>query len=166
MIIIGLGSNLPGTGGESPSQTLDAALEKLADRGVEIVERSSWHETEPVPPSDQPNFSNGVALVRTDLSPKNLMDLLLQIEADFGRQRRTRWEARVLDLDIIDFDGRVLPNPEGWQAAGEMETAELVLPHPRMHQRSFVLRPLAEILPEWTHPVLGSGIRQLLEQIE
>ncbi len=127
--------------------------------------RSSWYETEPVPPSDQPNFVNGVVAVECLLSPQGLMDILLRIEEGFGRQRVTRWEARVLDLDIIDFEGMVLPSRDGWQVACEQESKSLILPHPRMHQRRFVLEPLAEILPEWTHPALGHDAKKLLEQI-
>ena len=165
MIIIGLGSNLPGSDGASPRQNLEAALEKLAAGGVEIMVRSSWHDTEPVPPSDQPNFANGVAEVRTNLSPQIMMQEMLEVEASFGRQRRTRWEARVLDLDIIDYDGLILPDEAGWMAAGEAETGAIVLPHPRMHQRRFVLEPLAEIRPGWTHPVLGLTVEELLDQM-
>lgn len=163
MIIIGLGSNLPGPGGEAPQQNLEAALEQLAARGVDIIVCSSWIETEPVPPSDQPYFTNGVALIDSDLSPEALMHELLEIEAGFGRQRRTRWEARILDLDIIDFHGQVLPDEAGWQAADEQEAAGLVLPHPRMHGRRFVLEPLAEVLPGWRHPVLGQSVEELLD---
>lgn len=168
MIIIGLGSNLPGPGGASPRQNLEAALERLAARGVDIIVRSSWYQTAPVPPSDQPDFTNGVALVRTGLSPQALMQELLRIETGFGRQRRRRWEARILDLDIIDFNGLVRPGDGRWRSAGEQPAAspgsgELVLPHPRMHQRRFVLQPLAEILPGWRHPVVGHSVEQLLE---
>lgn len=165
MIIIGLGSNLPGPDGETPVQILEGALEKLAAEGVKITARSTWYETEPVPPSDQPNFINGVVAVECLLSPQGLMDILLRIEESFGRRRVTRWEARVLDLDIIDFEGMVLPSRDGWQAACEQESNSLILPHPRMHQRRFVLEPLAEILPEWTHPALGQDAEHLLEQI-
>ncbi|MCH8862992.1 MAG: 2-amino-4-hydroxy-6-hydroxymethyldihydropteridine diphosphokinase [Proteobacteria bacterium] len=170
MIIIGLGSNLPGPGGATPRRNLEAALENLAARGMDIIVRSSWYQTEPVPPSDQPLFTNGVALVRGDMSPETLMAEMLEIEAGFGRQRLGRWEARVLDLDIIDFNGLVLPGKAGWRAAANREIAEqateLVLPHPRMHQRRFVLQPLAEILPGWIHPVLGRSVEQLLDSTE
>jgi 2-amino-4-hydroxy-6-hydroxymethyldihydropteridine diphosphokinase len=165
LIIIGLGSNLPGPGGGTPRQNLEAALEQLVLRGVDIIVRSSWHETEPVPPSDQPYFTNGVVLVGTELPPDALMQELLQIEANFGRQRAVRWEARILDLDIIDYNGLVLPHKADWQGAGGDEAAGLVLPHPRMHQRSFVLQPLAEVLPGWRHPVLGHSVEQLLDQV-
>ena len=166
MIIIGLGSNLPGPGGATPRRNLEAALENLAARGMDIIVRSSWYQTEPVPPSDQPLFTNGVALVRGDMSPETLMAEMLEIEAGFGRQRLGRWEARVLDLDIIDFNGLVLPGKAGWRAAANQEIEGLVLPHPRMHQRRFVLQPLAEILPGWIHPVLGRSVEQLLDSTE
>lgn len=93
------------------------------------------------------------------------MQLLLAVEAGFGRRRLARWEARVIDLDIIDYDGLVMPDKAWWLVAGEAETRALVLPHPRMHQRRFVLEPLGEILPNWVHPVLGSTAGELLDQL-
>src|SRR5579862_334808 len=134
MILIGLGANLPSTVGP-PRATLEAALAALEKAGVKIVARSRWYKTAPVPVSDQPFFVNGVIAVETTLAPAELLALLQKIEAQFGRQRGVRDAARTLDIDILDYDGRIEDGPG------------LTLPHPRMESRAFVLKPLAEIAP-------------------
>lgn len=166
-VILGLGSNLQGPGGRSPLENLQAALGELAVSGCRIIAVSPWYESAPVPPSDQPWFVNGVASIETDLPPDELLDMLHKIEAGFGRVRRRRLEARILDLDILDYGGLVLPDRDRWRKTdGGEGQGRLFLPHPRMHQRVFVLRPLADILadilPEWRHPVLDRNVSELL----
>lgn len=141
MILIALGSNLHGASG-GPRATCEAALERLRALGIEIVAVSPWYETAPIPASDQPWFVNGVVQVRTALAPEALLDLLHQVEAEFGRARSVPNAARVIDLDLLAYDG-------------EHRTGPLNLPHPRMHERAFVLYPLRDIAPAWTHPTLG-----------
>jgi 2-amino-4-hydroxy-6-hydroxymethyldihydropteridine diphosphokinase len=152
MILIGLGANLPSAAG-GPRQTLEAALARLEEGGVHVAARSRWYRTEPVPVSDQPWFVNGVARVETALDPAALLALLRRIEHGFGRRRSVRNAARTLDLDIIDYDGRVENTPE------------LVLPHPRMQDRAFVLLPLAEVAPGWRHPTLGRTVESLVSSL-
>ena len=149
MILLGLGANLPSAAGP-PTATLEAALAKLQAQGVEVVARSRWYRTTPVPRSDQPWFVNGVVSVRTHLGPDQLLALLHRIEAEFGRSRGIRNEARTLDLDILDFDGII------------KDEAGLVLPHPRLHERAFVLLPLQEVAPEWRHPRLDRSVSALV----
>jgi 2-amino-4-hydroxy-6-hydroxymethyldihydropteridine diphosphokinase len=149
MILVALGANLPSQAGGS-QQTLEAALKRLEANGVHIVARARWYRTAPVPVSDQPWFVNSVAWIETTLEPAALLALLRQVEREFGRQRMVRNAARTLDLDIIDYDGRVENTPE------------LTLPHPRMQDRAFVLLPLAEIAPGWWHPTLGKTIESLI----
>ena len=137
-----------------PRATCEAALRTLAAAGVEIAGRSAWYHSAPVPPSGQPWFVNGVAAVRTGRGPADLLALLHRIEAAFGRVRRARNEARVLDLDLIDYQGHVSQGGE-----------EPLLPHPRLAERSFVLLPLAELAPAWHHPASGLPIADLVQAL-
>ena len=115
--------------------------------------RSRWYLSEPVPPSDQPWYVNGVAAVETRLTPAALLTALLLLETRFGRRRSTPNAARTLDLDLIDYDGR--------QCASE----RLTLPHPRLHERRFVLVPLAEIAPDWRHSRFALTASELLRRL-
>lgn len=159
MILIGLGANLPSERFGSPRQTLEAALAALAEKGLGTAHRSSWYESSAVPPSDQPNFVNGVAALETERGPEGVLDALHAVEADFGRQRRVRWAARVVDLDLVAYHDRII----GYGADGRpTETGGPVIPHPRMHERRFVLMPLVELAPDWRHPVLDKTAAELL----
>ena len=150
MILIGIGSNLAAPGMASPLETARAALAALAAPHVNPFACSSWYASEPVPASDQPWFVNAVALVATELEPEALLDRMLGIETRFGRTRGERNAARTLDLDLLDYDGLTFDSPR------------LILPHPRLHERRFVLEPLCEIAPGWRHPLLGANAAELL----
>lgn len=152
VILVGLGANLPGPGG-SPRATLEMALAALGRRGVRIAARSPFYESAPVPPSDQPWYVNAVARVETELPPAELLRLLLAVEADLGRVRGVRNAPRAVDLDLLAYGERVERAPG------------LVLPHPRLHERAFVLRPLADIAPGWRHPVTGQDVAALLRAL-
>ena len=108
----------------------------------------------PVPMSDQPWYVNGVAEIETNLGPAALLALLHETEASFGRMRRVRNEARPLDLDLLAYGDRVLT-----------EEPRPLIPHPRLHERAFVLLPLAEIAPDWRHPGLGESLQALIERL-
>jgi len=153
-IIIALGANLPSEFGP-PRAALGAALERLAGAGLTILQRSPWYESAPVPVSDQPWYINGVCTVETALDPSQLLDLLLNAEAEMGRRRTVANAARFIDMDLIAYGDRVRRAPE---PAPE-------LPHPRMHTRAFVVLPLADLLPGWRHPVTGAGIGQLAAEL-
>jgi 2-amino-4-hydroxy-6-hydroxymethyldihydropteridine diphosphokinase len=150
MILLALGANLPSDLGP-PMVTLVAALDALGGEGVRLVRRSPWYRSPPVPPSAQPWYVNGAALVETTHSPADLLALLHRIEARFGRVRGEANAARSLDLDLLDYEGRV-------SIAG----ATPVLPHPRLHERAFVLLPLRDVAPDWCHPRLGRTIADLV----
>ena len=151
MIFIGVGSNLPSERYGSPLETCRAALTAVEAAGVAIRRRSRWYESAPVPPSGQPWFVNAVAEVETGLQPDALLAVLHGIDEKFGRVRRERNEARILDLDLLAYDDMVRNSPSG-----------PVLPHPRMKDRAFVLLPLAELAPGWRHPVTGARISDLV----
>ena len=154
MILIGLGGNLESAQGRAPQHSLEAALAALTAEGVAVTARSRWYRSEPVPRSDQPWFVNAVAGVETGLDPVALLALMQRLEARFGRVRGARNAARPLDLDLLDYDGRVVC------------TASLVLPHPRLHERRFVLLPLLEIAPCWRHPLLAATAADLLVRLD
>jgi len=148
-ILIAVGANLPSPVHGSPRATCEAALAELARRGLRIVRRSRWFESAPVPVSDQPWYVNGVVAVATDLPPAELLALLHEVEHQFGRKRREVNAARVLDLDLVAYGDLVRTDPPP------------VLPHPRMAERAFVVLPLADVAPDWRHPVTGKSIADL-----
>ncbi len=128
---VGFGANLG-----DPAATLRAAAVELGARAGRVVAASQIHRSRPIGRADQPDFHNAVARIETTLPAGRLLDELLAIEAEFGRVRGVRFGPRTLDLDLI------------WYGGEEREDARLTLPHPRAHEREFVLRPLAELDPE------------------
>jgi 2-amino-4-hydroxy-6-hydroxymethyldihydropteridine diphosphokinase len=128
----------------------------MPEHGIKIARRSRFFRSAPVPPSGQPWYVNAVAEVETTIGPCELLAALLAIEARFGRLRREPDDARVLDLDLIDYNGRV----GHWPAAGNLPALDL--PHPRLAGRAFVLYPLAELAPGWRHPVTGARVADLI----
>jgi len=152
LVLIGLGANLPSAFGEPPD-TLGAALRRLDEEGVKTVRRSRFWHSRPVPVSDQPWFVNAVAAVATDLQAEALLVLLHRIEAEFGRVRSVVNAPRLIDLDLLAYGRRV-------EAGGPP-----ILPHPRMAERAFVLRPLADIAPNWRHPATGRDLAALIAQL-
>lgn len=152
-IFLGIGANLTPDGYGSPMEGCIAAIESLKEDGIEVLGVSPWYKTAPVPVSDQPWYHNAVIEVSASFGPEVLMGILHDRESRFGRVRGKRNAARVLDIDIVDFRGMVADG-------------DLVLPHPRMHLRAFVLRPLRDLMPDWTHPVSGMSIDDLLKGVD
>jgi len=146
-VVVALGCNLPGAY-TSREALLEAAVSALAGEGMAVVARSGWWTSAAWPDPTGPAYLNGVVLVETDLAPAEALAALHRIEAEFGRARAERNAARTLDLDLIAH-GRTVTD------------GNLVLPHPRAHERLFVMGPLAEVAPEWVHPVLGRTAAEL-----
>jgi 2-amino-4-hydroxy-6-hydroxymethyldihydropteridine diphosphokinase len=155
MILVGIGANLPGVGGAAPMVACRAAVEALRGLpGLRLTAVSRWYRSRPVPPSGQPDYINGAARLEGAADPAWLLGRLHAIEAAAGRVRGERNAARPLDLDLIAFNGMVRDAPDP------------VLPHPRAHERAFVLRPLAEVAPGWMHPRLGRTVEALLAELD
>ena len=151
-IFIGIGGNLPHPAYGSPQRTLEAALDELRRRSVRVLRVSPWYRTAPVPASYQPWFANAVAEVATDLPADSLLAVLHAVERDFGRVRTVPDAPRLIDLDLLDYKGEISAGGQG----------KATLPHPRMRDRAFVLRPLADLAPYWRHPTTGTPIKALL----
>ena len=154
-ILVALGANLPGKARASALETCCRALGLMHDRGINVVARSQWYASAPVPAADQPDFVNSVAVVKSALQPMDLLIALHGIEDALGRVRTHRNAARVIDLDLI-VHGDVCCGDHYGTSQG------LVLPHPRLHERAFVLLPIAELFPDWCHPATGSTVGSLI----
>ena len=147
-IILAVGGNLAG---DYPSleALLEAALSAFLCADLRVVRRSAWWRSAAWPDPGAPAYLNGVAIVETDLSPGALLEQVLAIEASFGRTRTQPNAPRTLDIDLIAYGRRVIDEPG------------LAIPHPRSHERLFVMGPLAQIAPNWVHPVLGATAAEL-----
>ncbi|GAB4405766.1 MAG: 2-amino-4-hydroxy-6-hydroxymethyldihydropteridine diphosphokinase [Thermodesulfovibrionales bacterium] len=145
---IGVGSNL----GNREDNCLKA-IKLLSDKGITVRKQSSLYETEPWGVKDQPWFINTVIEIETAIEPEELLQMLKEVERDIGRVDTYRWGPRVIDLDILLYNDLV------------MDTPHLKIPHPLIHERDFVLRPLSEIAPDKTHPVLKKTIKELLSEL-
>jgi 2-amino-4-hydroxy-6-hydroxymethyldihydropteridine diphosphokinase len=146
-VFLSLGSNL----GDREGNLL-SALRLLEEHGVQVVRRSSWYDTDPVGYTEQPSFLNLVVEVRTSLGPHELLRCAQRVEEALGRVRTVRWGPRTVDVDVLLYGGRVVNTPD------------LVLPHPRLRERAFVLVPLFEVAPELVLPD-GTPVAALLPSV-
>lgn len=145
-IVVALGSNLSGEYA-SPQVLLEAALLAFPGVGLKVASRSGWWRSAAWPDPADPDFVNGVAIVETDMTAGEVLQALHQVEETFGRRRHERNAPRTLDLDLIAYGRTCSDNP--------------MLPHPRAHERAFVMRPLAQMAPQWRHPKLGLSAEAL-----
>lgn len=172
MGLIALGANLT-SGGNPPEITVPRAMERLAEVVGGAVKRSRLYHTPAFPAGTGPEFVNAAMRVDWQGSPEALLATLHGIEEEFGRTRAHRWEARVMDLDLIAFGDAVLPDRATraeWAAlppevAAKVVPDRLIVPHPRLAERAFVLVPLADVAPDWVEPTSGRSVAQMLAAV-
>ena len=148
MILVGLGANLIYKNFQSPSENLILAIDSLYDKGINVIKRSKIYKSSPVPLSLQPLYYNAVIEVECNLDPRQLLDALHQVELSLVRTRKEKWSSRTIDLDLLCYNNRIITN-------------SIKIPHRRMHERSFVLRPMNDIAPFWVHPIIKKSISEL-----
>lgn len=166
--LIALGSNL-GISRSSPVKLLEQAFVLLKERNLVIRSRSRFFSTPAFPAGAGPDFVNAAAILDTSLEPVEILAALHAVETQMGRTRKLRWGARTLDLDLIAVRDLVLPDAKTQLHWRSMELdrqmvatpPELILPHPRLAERAFVLVPLLDIAPDWRHPLTGASVREM-----
>jgi 2-amino-4-hydroxy-6-hydroxymethyldihydropteridine diphosphokinase len=158
-LLLGLGGNLPGPWG-GPDETQRRAKAELSRAGLRIVRSSRIYATAPIGPGRQAPYLNAVLLIEAHVAPGALLRIVKSIERRAGRRFGPLWGPRCLDIDVLDYAGRRL----GWPPR-RRERGRLILPHPEMHRRAFVLVPLLEVASHWRHPALGIAGRTLLARL-
>ncbi|MEM7472358.1 MAG: 2-amino-4-hydroxy-6-hydroxymethyldihydropteridine diphosphokinase [Pseudomonadota bacterium] len=169
---IGLGANVTSSHGP-PLLTIKEAILRLAGDSLTTRKVSNFYQTPAFPPGSGPDFVNAALVVSTNMEPRALLTHLHEVEAGLGRERKVRWAARAIDIDLIAYEDLVLPDHDTfstWQNLPlEAQKARapdgLVLPHPRLQDRGFVLGPLCDIAPDWRHPVLGQTAQALFDAL-
>lgn len=172
--LVALGANLPFDGLPAVA-TLRRALASLEHQGFEIYAQSAMYQTPCFPAGAGPDYVNAVVALRwpekSDVA--SALERLHRVEAEFGRERAQRWGMRTLDLDLLAVGAQILPDVETLEAwmnlAPDSQRArapeQLILPHPRIQDRAFVLVPLADVAPDWRHPVIGKTVLEMLEAL-
>jgi 2-amino-4-hydroxy-6-hydroxymethyldihydropteridine diphosphokinase len=175
LILVALGANLPSdhrSGVRNPAETLRRALVDLSLHGLTLRAQSRFFATPCLPLGAGPDYVNAAAAFEAERgqTPQDILAILHRVEAAHGRSRTTRWAGRVLDLDLLAFENIVLPSEQihaHWcnlplTDQARLAPGQLILPHPRLADRSFVLVPLADVAPDWRHPVSGLSVVQML----
>ncbi len=155
-------------------EIIQSSYELLNDDSVNITTISPFFQTPAFPTGSGPDYVNSVVRAETKLDPHSLLSVLHGVEAKLGRKRKQRWGTRVIDIDLLDYQGCILPTPEIYHYWRDMELNlqkttwpdNLILPHPRIQDRGFVLVPLKAVAPDWVHPVTLESIDVLIEQID
>jgi len=168
---IALGANLPSVHGP-PLTTLRRAVEAI-ESVVKVIGVSGYYRTPSFPAGSGPDYVNAALTFKSTQSPWKILEHLHRIEAEIGRVRGQRWGARVVDLDLLFLGDAILPDAEIhqiWrslspQARIEAVPEHLILPHPRLQDRGFVLVPLADVAPDWIHPILDSSVREMRDAL-
>jgi 2-amino-4-hydroxy-6-hydroxymethyldihydropteridine diphosphokinase len=172
LAFVAVGSNLASKQGNS-LQTVENAVLAVAKATETTAQISRFFRTPAYPLNSGPDFVNAVFAIRWTAGAADLLTILHKIEREFGRLRTVRWGARVLDLDLLALGQTVLPDfaeQEKWrdlsaEQAGQIAPDTLILPHPRLQDRAFVLVPWADIAPDWAHPSTGLTVRQMMDAL-
>jgi 2-amino-4-hydroxy-6-hydroxymethyldihydropteridine diphosphokinase len=171
-VLLAFGANLPSPFG-TPIETIIESIKELEESKLVVRAVSRLFKTPAFPPSSGSDYVNAVAFCESDMPADDILKLLHRIEEKFGRLREHRWDARTLDIDLLAVGDQVAPNlavHADWRNLGlEAQTTttpdQLILPHPRIQDRSFVLIPLADVAPDWVHPILGLSVTEMLGRL-
>jgi len=171
-ILLGIGANLQSPVGP-PKVTISRLLAELQQSELAVQAVSKYYQTRAFPPSSGPDYVNAAVWCESDLGAGEVLAVLHGIEDRFGRKRNRRWDARTLDIDLLAVGSQVSPDKtvhEMWRELPlhEQQTRvpdELILPHPRMQERGFVLVPLADVAPDWVHPILEKSVAEMLAEL-
>jgi 2-amino-4-hydroxy-6-hydroxymethyldihydropteridine diphosphokinase len=170
LAVLALGANQPSSLGK-PDETISWACTTLSERIGSPIRKSRLFQTPAFPAGAGPDFVNAAVALETDVSAAQLLVLCHDLEQIAGRTRAVRWGQRTLDIDLIAFNGSVAPDAEThhlWRTLPLTDQAtrtpdQLIVPHPRVQDRSFVLVPMMDVAPNWIHPILGLSTRQMLD---
>lgn len=169
-VVIGIGGNLISRFGSATSTVQEAITRLEDDINLTVVRTSPLYKSRPMPVSDQPDYINAAILVQTELNPGQLLAVLQNMELEMGRMPSDRWGSRIIDLDILAYEREVLPSKSSWdEITHTMDPRavvhEAVVPHPRLHERAFASVPFAKIAPKWRHPVFGTTIADIAQNL-